>query len=84
MFHAFCHMNLQQTVLSVEHEGVGDRFKIQALQVSRGIIFSVVQQSVLTHLSCDLCHDILAMWMWMWLPCNKEIWRLWTEDIRSI
>jgi hypothetical protein len=29
-------------------------------------------------------HDILAMRMWMGLPSNKETWRLWTEDVRSI
>lgn len=53
-------MKLQQTVLAAKREGVGDRFKIQALQVGRDIIFSVVQQTVLIHLSCDLCYDVLA------------------------
>jgi hypothetical protein len=51
-------MKLQQTVLSAKHEVVGERFKIQALQVAKGIIFSVVQQTV-----------IYVMTFW---PCEYE------------
>jgi len=83
MFHAFCHMKLQQTVLAAKHEGVGDRFKIQALQVGRGIIFTVVQQSsysfVVWSMSWPFGHVSVNV-----TPCNKETWRLWTDDIRSI
>jgi hypothetical protein len=63
MFHAFCHIKFQQTVLSAKHEGVGDKFKIQALQVARGIILWFNKLFLL------ICHVIYVMTFW---PCECE------------